>query len=131
MNAGQKLVELSGLSGVSALDHLLAITQGSGTGPAKTVFASQMVVCIDAPTIVVTQRVAEHAITTLHSATETTQQDKPNRIASVSRPARVDVVTRQAALFVTQKAHAATFVRTLPNTINTNTRRKRIVKQIS
>ena len=115
MNTGQKLVELSGLSGVSALDHLLAITQGSGTGPAKTVFASQMVVRVDEPTIVVTQRMAEHAVTTLLAATETTQQDKPNRITAVSRPARVDVVTRQSALFVVQKAHAATFVRTLPN----------------
>lgn len=131
MNTGQKLVELSGLSGVSALDHLLAITQGSGTGPAKTVFASQMVVRVDEPTIVVTQRMAEHAVTTLLAATEMTQQDKPNRITSVSRSARVDVVTRQAALFVAQKARATTFVRTLPNTINTNTRRKRIVKQIS
>ena len=128
MNTGQKLIELSGLSGVSALDHLLAITQGSGTGTAKTIFASQMVVCADEPTIVVTQRMAEHAVTTLHAATETTQQDKPNRITSVSRPARVDVVTRQAALFVTQKAHAATFVRTLPNIITA--RRKRSATSI-
>ena len=128
MNTGQKLVELSGLSGVSALDHLLAITQGSGTGPAKTIFASQMVVCVDEPTIVVTQRMAEHAVTTLYAATETTQQDKPNRITSVSRPARVDVVTRQAALFVAQKAHAATFVRTLPNIITA--RRKRSATSI-
>lgn len=126
MNTGQKLVELSGLSSGSALAHLLAAIQGSG--PAKTIFATQIVVCIDAPTIVVTQRMAEHAVTTLLAATETTQQDKPNRITAVSRPARVDVVTRQAALFVAQKAHAATFVRTLPNIITA--RRKRSVKSI-
>ena len=129
MNTGQKLVELSGLSGVSASAHLLAITQGSGTGPAKTVFASQMVVCVDEPTIVVTQRMAEHAVTTLLAATETTQQDKPNRITAMTRPARVDVTTRQAALFVMHKAHTSAFVRTLPNTISA--RRKRTVKQIS
>ena len=127
--ARERLKELSGLAGLhSAREHLLAITQGSGTGPAKTVFASQMVVCVDEPTIVVTQRMAEHAVMTLHAATEMTQRGKPNRITSVSRPARVDVVTRQAALFVAQKARATTFVRTLPNTINTlTTRRKRSV----
>ena len=129
MNTGQKLVELSGLAGVSALDHLLAITQGSGTGPAKTLFASQMVVCVDEPTIVVTQRMAEHAVTTLLAATETTQRGKPNRITATTRPAHKNVTTRQAELFVVQRTRASVFVRTQPHTISA--RRKRIVKQIS
>lgn len=32
MNVGEYIVSLSGLSGVSALDHLLAIEQGTGDG---------------------------------------------------------------------------------------------------
>ena len=128
MNAGQKLVALSGLSSGTALTHLLAITQGSGTGVDRIVFASQMTVCIEDDQLSVIQRPSELSVSATREQTETTQKDKPNRITAMTRPARVDVVTRQAALFVMQKAHATTFVRTLPNTVAS--RRKRTIKSI-
>lgn len=40
MTAGQLLISLSGLSGISAAAHLQAVTGGSGT--TKTIFASRM-----------------------------------------------------------------------------------------
>lgn len=47
MNAGQRLVELSRLSGISAGAHFLSITQSTGA----TVFASTFTVLIDEPVL--------------------------------------------------------------------------------
>ena len=87
-----------------------------------------MVVRVDEPTIVVTQRMAEHAVTTLLAATEMTQRGKPNRITATTRPAHKNVTTRQAELFVVQRTRASVFVRTLPNTISA--RRKRATSSV-
>ena len=130
MNAGQKLVELSGLSGShSAIEHFLAITQGTGTGFDKIIFASQMTVCIEDDHLSVIQRPSELSVSVTRVQTETTQKDKPNRITATTRQARMDVTTRRAELFVVQRTRASVFVRAQPHTIST--RRKRIVKQIS
>ena len=45
MTTGQKLVELSGLASGSALAHLLAVTQGTGTGVDRLVFVNRSMVC--------------------------------------------------------------------------------------
>lgn len=126
MNTGQKLVELSGLPSGSALAHLLAITQGTGTG--RTVFAARMAVCIEYPQVTLVQRSAECSVATKQAETETTQKDKPNRITALSKPARVDVTTRQPALFVVQKDEARVFAQSARNEVFI--RRKRSVNKL-
>lgn len=126
MTTGQKLVELSGLASGSALAHLLAVTQGTGTGVDRISFASQMAVIIEDDQVSVIQRPSELSVSATPAQMQTTQQDKPNRITARSSLARIDVVTRPAALYVAQKTHASTFVRTLPSTITS--RRKRVIQ---
>lgn len=126
MNAGQKLVALSGLSSGTALTHLLAITQGTGTGVDRIIFASQMAVSIEDDQVSVIQRPSELSVSATPAQMQTTQQDKPNRITARSSLSRIDVVTRPAALYIAQKTHASTFVRTLPN--NLTSRRKRVIQ---
>ena len=126
MTTGQKLVELSGLASGSALAHLLAVTQGTGTGVDRIIFASQMAVSIEDDQVSVIQRPSELSVSATPAQMQTTQQDKPNRITARSSLSRIDVVTRPAALYVAQKAHVSTFVRTAPNTITA--RRKRVIQ---
>lgn len=124
MNVGEYLVSKSPLNSGTALAHLLAMQTGGGTG--KTIFAAQMTVCVEAPQTTVIQRPSDHSVKTTQYETATAQQDKPNRIAVRTRPARVDATTRPASVFVAQKTHASTFVRTLPN--NLTSRRKRVIQ---
>ena len=126
MTTGQKLVELSGLASGSALAHLLAVTQGTGTGVDRIVFASQMTVSLEDDQVSVIQRPSELSVSAAPAQMQTTQQDKPNRITARSSLSRIDVVTRPAALYIAQKTHASTFVRTLPNTLTS--RRKRVIQ---
>ena len=126
MTTGQKLVELSGLASGSALAHLLAVTQGTGTGVDRIIFASQMAVSVEDDQVSVIQRPSELSVSATPAQMQTTQKDKPNRITARSSLARIDVVTRPAALYVAQKTHASTFVRTLPNTLTS--RRKRVIQ---
>ena len=122
MNAGQKLVALSGLSSGTALTHLLAITQGSGTGPGKTVFASQMTVCIDDPQIALIDRTPPRLSVVTPAVAQATQGKK--RIDVVTRPAQITVATAPNTLHIVQKTHRAQVVTTLPRL--TVTRRPRI-----
>lgn len=125
--ARERMKQLSGLIGAhSARDHFLAITQSTGTGVDRTIFASSMVVSVEDDQLSVIQHPSELSVSATCAQTEATQTDKPNRITAMTRPARVDVTTRQAAIYVAQKAHVSTFVRTLPNTVAS--RRKRVIK---
>ena len=126
MTTGQKLVELSGLASGSALAHLLAVTQGTGTGVDRIIFASQMAVSIEDDQVSVIQRPSELSVSATPAQMQTTQKDKPNRITARSSLSRIDVTTRPAALYIAQKTHASTFVRTLPSTITS--RRKRVIQ---
>lgn len=127
MNAGQKLVALSGLSYGTALTHLLAITQGSG--PGKTVFASQMAVCIEAPQITLIRKPSVKSSADVRPATQSQSHDaKKKRIDVVTQPARIDVLMRPESMFVVQRRQSERFVRTLPNTVRV--RRDRTVKVI-
>ena len=126
MTTGQKLVELSGLASGSALAHLLAVTQGTGTGVDRIIFASHMAVSVEDDQVSVIQRPSELSVSAAPAQMQTTQQDKPNRITARSSLSRIDVVTRPAALYIAQKTHASTFVRTLPNTLTS--RRKRVIQ---
>lgn len=126
MNVGEYLVSKSPLNSGTALAHLLAMQTGSVVG--KTIFAAQMTVCVEEPQMTLVQRPAELSVSATREQTETTQKDKPNRITAMTRSARVDVTTRQAAIYVAQKSHVSTFVRTLPNTVTT--RRTRLTTML-
>lgn len=127
--ARERMKTLSGLLGAhSAREHFLAITQGTGAGVDRFIFASQMTVCVEEPQVTLVQRPAERNVSTKQAETTTAQQDKPNRITAQTRLARIDVTTRSATLYVAQKPAASVFVRTLPTTIST--RRKRVVKTL-
>lgn len=115
MNTGQKLAVLSGLPSGTAQAHLLALTQGTGTG--RTIFAAQMTVCVEEPQTTLVQRPAEIEVSAKRAETTTAQQGRPNRLAVLTRPARLDIVTRPASLFVVLKPLTTTFVRGLPNTV--------------
>lgn len=128
MTTGQKLVELSGLASGSALAHLLAVTQGTGTGVDRIIFASQMAVSIEDDQVSVIQRPSEHNVATTQAETTTTQQDKPSRVYAQTRPARVDVATPHTSIHVVQKPATSVSVRLLPNHLTTQ--RKRVVKSI-
>lgn len=128
MNAGEKLVALSGLPSGSAKAHLLAITQGTGPGVDRLVFASQMAVCIESPRITLIQRPPEIEVSAKRAETTTTQQGRPNRLAILTRPSRLDIVTHPASLFVVQRSIPSVRVSIKPNTLTT--RRKRTVKTI-
>ena len=126
MNTGQKLVELSGLSGVSAIAHLLAITQGSGTGPAKTIFASQMVVCAETPQITLVQRERSQSVQHVAAEAHAVQQSRPNRICAMTKPARIDVTTTQKAWFVRQRKTSELRVSVAPKSVVTRRSRKTV-----
>ena len=129
MNTGQKLVELSGLPSGSALVHLLAITQGTGTGVDRLVFASQMAVCIEAPQITLIRKPSVKSSADVRPATQSQSHDaKKKRIDVVTQPARIDVLMRPESMFVVQRRQSERFVRTLPNTVRV--RRDRTVKVI-
>ena len=126
--AREHMKVLSGLAGDhAARERFLAITQGTGMGVDRIIFASQMAVSIEDDQVSVIQHPSELSVSATCAQTEATQTDKPNRITAMTRPARVDVTTRQAAIYVAQKVHVSTFVRTLPNTVATSRKRKTAV----
>lgn len=93
MNAGQKLVELSGLPSGSALTHLLAITKGTGTGVDRTVFASHMTLHMETPTLTLVER--KGVTTPLLSVAKT--------LATSPKKKRIDVLTLPDALYLVRR----------------------------
>ena len=112
MNVGEYLVSKSPLNSGTALAHLLAMQTGSVVG--KTIFAAQMTVCVEEPQVTLIQRPSEHNVATTQAETTTTQQDKPSRVYAQTRPARVDVTTKQKAWFLTQRKANALHVSAAP-----------------
>lgn len=111
MNVGDYLVSKSPLGSGSALAHLLAVTQGSGTGPAKTVFASQMAVCIEAPQITLIRKPSVKSSADVRPATQSQSHDaKKKRIDVVTQPARMSLLTTDECLTVSAGTHGASFV---------------------
>ena len=125
--ARARMTELSGLSGVSARAHFLAITQGTGTGVDRIIFASRMTVSIEAPQIAHLQRDPTRAETIRPETTDATKRDRPNRVYALTRTPRIDVATCGAEIHVVQRTESARFVRTLPNTVATSRKRKTAV----
>lgn len=121
--ARERMKQLSGLLGAhSARAHFLAITQGTGTGVDRLIFASQMTVCLDDPQIALIDRTPPRLSVVTPAIAQATQGKK--RIDVVTRPARITVATAPSTLHIVQKTHRAQVVTTLPRL--TVTRRPRI-----
>lgn len=95
MNAGQYLVSKSPLNSGTALAHLLAITQGGGAG--RTVFASQMTVCIKSRTTASSPARAQQPTTMAQRAALSVVVPRENRVSVRANNPR--------ALYVTENAH--------------------------
>ena len=106
MTTGQKLVELSGLASGSALAHLLAVTQGTGTGVDRIVFASQMTVSLEDDQVSVIQRPSELSVSATRAQTEATQalypavRDEQNSVAVLLPPNEVFVARSMGRMTV-------------------------------
>ena len=112
MTAGQLLVSLSGLSGVSAGAHLLAIQGGSGTG--KTVFASLFSVRIDEPQLAMVQTPKTEAREDYRPAiSRLSSGDTEKAVSIFTREASLSVLTEPDELFVRQGATESVVVRDL------------------
>ncbi|MBK8467674.1 MAG: hypothetical protein IPL32_17810 [Chloracidobacterium sp.] len=90
--AGAILVGLSGLTGVSAGSHLLAITAGSGPGTPYPVLVSQFTVVVEEPTHTILQ-------TKFKDAPEEVRPRNPIR-RSVPATSVEFIATQEALLFV-------------------------------
>lgn len=105
MNTGQILVGLSGLSGVSAGAHLLAITAGTG----ETVFANRFSVQIQEATTTVTRRTKPVAQPAAQPAPPVRRAATPSKYVSVhTATPRLAVVTAPDCLTVTQRSAGTT-----------------------
>ena len=128
MNAGQKLVELSGLSSGSALTHLLAITQGTGTGVDRVVFASRFSVSIEDSQMTLVQRSKK-------SANQAVEDDPPIRSSGTKKnvfvrtpEARIVVQTAIDEVVVTNHRASSITTKTYPQHVSVS--RKRLIASI-
>ena len=102
MNAGQKLVELSGLSSGSALTHLLAITQGTGTGVDRVVFASRFSVSIEDSQITLVQR--DRKSVAIDQERDRQASSEKNAYVMVKQLALVALTAKDEAFITTKTA---------------------------
>ena len=114
--AREHMKVLSGLAGDhAARAHFLAITQGTGTGVDRIIFASQMTVSLEDYRVLVVQRNGEHEVDgTSTTDTTTTHSGQPRCITTHARAARVEVVIRPPSVTVAKKLTTGVFVRTTP-----------------
>lgn len=123
MNTGQKLVELSGLSSGSALAHLLAITQGTGTGVDKVVFASQMTVCLENDQLTVVSSPRKEPVVSAKEATLEVSR-KENRLYSFYTPSSLSVLTASNTLCIESRPSRSVAVLTRPKEVSVKRRRR-------
>lgn len=123
MNTGQKLVELSGLSSGSALAHLLAITQGTGTGVDKVVFASQMTVCLENDQFSVVSSQRKEPVVSAKEATFEVSR-KENRLYSFYTPSSLSVLTASNTLCIESRPSRSVAVLTRPKEVSVKRRRR-------
>ena len=110
--------ELSGLHSGTLAAHLLAITQGTGTGVDRIIFASHMAVSVEDDQVSVIQRRCEREVDGTPPETTATPSDQPNCITAYARAARVDVVERLPSVTVANKRTISIYIRTPPNKVS-------------
>ena len=109
MTTGQKLVELSGLASGSALAHLLAVTQGTGSG--QTIFASMFSVQIEEPRLTLVQRPKREAGEDYRPAVSRLSADTEKAVSIFTREASLSVRTEPDELFIRQGSTNSVVVR--------------------
>ena len=106
MTTGQKLVELSGLASGSALAHLLAVTQGTGTGVDRIIFASHMAVSVEDDLLSVIQHPSELSVSATCAPAARPQawypavRDEQNSVAVLLPPNEVFVARSMGRMTV-------------------------------
>ena len=97
--AGEILVSLSGLSGVSAGTHLLAITTGTGTG--ETVFASRFSVQIQEPLVTIFRKAKRRAPEESTRPAVRRSAENPGKYAyAFTATKRLSLLTQSDSLYV-------------------------------
>ena len=127
MNAGQKLVELSGLSSGSALTHLLAITQGTGTGVDRVVFASRFSVSIENLQMTLVQRAKKSAAQVFEADPPIQSSGTKNNVFVRTSEARIVVHTAIDEVIITSRKDPSITTKTYPQHVAVS--RKRSVAQ--
>ena len=118
--ARERMKQLSGLSGAhSAREHFLAITQGTGTGVDRIVFASSMVVSVESSQLTVVRQ-RKVAVDQVRSTAQPKTTSDRKRIAAVTQGNKLFAGSRVENLYVVQAAHFEQFVSTRPNVIVSN-----------
>lgn len=108
----ERLKALSGLSGSHpARAHLLAITQGSGSG--QTIFASMFSVQIEEPRLFAVQRPKREARDDYRPAISRLSADTEKAVAVFTREASLSVRTESDELFIRQGTTDSVVVRDL------------------
>lgn len=113
MTTGQKLVELSGLSGVSAGQHLAAITAGSG--PGTTIFASQFTVDMRENEIRAVQKVKCQAPSPIPYTTTTRTTRAKKNVFCETRTQQIYVGEERNELFLMQHTNSTSVETRLGN----------------
>lgn len=123
MTTGQKLVELSGLASGSALAHLLAITQGTGTGVDRIIFASQMTVSLENDQLTVVSSQHKDPVVSAKEATFEVSR-KENKLYALFAPASLSVNTARNAMYVISRPGRSVTIQTRPQEVSVKRRRR-------
>ena len=111
MNVGEYLVSKSSLSSGTALDHLLALQAGTGTG--QTIFASVFSVQIEEPRLFAVQRPKREAREDCRPAVSRLSSDTEKALSIFAREATLNVLTETDELFIRQGRTESVVVRDL------------------
>lgn len=110
--AGERLVQLSGLTAVSASAHLLAITQASGAG--ATIFASQLTLRSEQQQLTLVQPAARGPRLARQPAAALVVAAKPARVDALTRDSSLTVFTRPLERSIVSAKVTVVSVRTAP-----------------
>ena len=119
------LAELSKVFVHSDVEQIIAVAELNSLSVLDAASALSLTVNVENNRLVATHH-AHNLRAFVESADVTARPSSPKALTAKAQQARFDVTTRQAAIYVAQKTHASTFVRTLPN--NLTSRRKRIIQ---
>ena len=109
----------------SDVEQIIAVAELNSLSVLDAASALSLTVNVENNRLVATHH-AHNLRAFVESADVTARPSSPKALTAKAQQARFDVTTRQAAIYVAQKTHASTFVRTLPN--NLTSRRKRVIQ---
>lgn len=122
--ARERMKALSGLLGAhSARAHFLAITQGTGTGVDKIIFASQMTVSLENDQLTVVSSQHKDPVVSAKEATFEVSR-KENRLYSFYTPSSLSVLTASNTLCIESRPSRSVAVLTRPKEVSVKRRRR-------